>query len=122
MAKFRSVFTIVAADAYDLRRPHRNQQGGFFARDRINAPGAEALEVAGGFFRWREQNPHNGVAPGDGLDQSVLSLAIELKSAISHCNLYNHIFLFWGGREANIGWWSGQNSNFIREALPPPCS
>ena len=84
MAQLRRMLAIVAPHADDLRRPHRRQQRSFRQRNRLDSPRAQAFHVTVGLFGRGEQDTHDRVPPGDGLDQPVLGLTIELKSAVFH--------------------------------------
>src|SRR6476659_10069192 len=86
------MLAIVSSNADDLRRPHGRQQNGLLQGDGFDPAGAQAFHDAVILFGRCKQDSYDGIAPGHRLDQAVLSLSIQLKSAIFHLSLYNHIW------------------------------
>ena len=52
----------------------------------VHAFGRQVFHVPAGLLRGGEQQARDLLSPGDGFDQTVVGLAVELESAIFHNN------------------------------------
>jgi len=96
------MFAIIASDADNLRRPncgqHAASASGIASIFRVRRLSMSPSASSGGVSRIA----NNGIAPGDWLNQSVMGLTIQLKSAVFHHFLSNHIREKAGGGRKNI--------------------
>ena len=79
------MLTIVAADADDLRRLYRGEQGCLHERDAVHATTGKAFDVAIAILRGLEKQARDfSFIVARELDQAIVSGAVEIESAIFH--------------------------------------
>jgi hypothetical protein len=90
VVEFGGVLAVIASDADDFCRLNGSEEHGVVERNVIHAAAREAFDVAITGVRRLQQQARDLVGAPNGLDQSVVGLAIELEAAIFHGNLSKH--------------------------------
>jgi hypothetical protein len=84
VTQFGGVLTVVAANAYDLRRPHRREKCSLRQRDWVRSARGQTFRVSFRGLGSGDENAGDVVPAGQRLNQAVLRLALQKKSAILH--------------------------------------